>query len=94
MFHTADNSSPANTHWPGWRSKHASRRVSNLLYVGGGTVPGVGLPMCLISAELVAKRLLGETSTWPLPVPLRRDFLEAALPRGLKHVAPAGRPER
>ncbi len=76
-----------------FRPGNASKRVSNLLYVGGGTVPGVGLPMCLISAELVAKRLLGETSTWPLPVPLRRDFLEAALPRGLKHVAPAGRPE-
>ncbi len=71
-----------------FRPANVSRRVSNLLYVGGGTVPGVGLPMCLISAELVAKRLLGETSTWPLPVPLRRDFLDAALPRGRKYVAP------
>ncbi|NKY08457.1 phytoene desaturase, partial [Cellulomonas hominis] len=45
-----------------FRPADRSPRVPNLLHVGGGTVPGVGLPMCLISAELVAKRLLGETS--------------------------------
>jgi phytoene dehydrogenase-like protein len=69
-----------------FRPADVSRRVANLLYVGGGTVPGVGLPMCLISAELVAKRLLGETSTAPLPAPLRRGFLGAALPRGRRYV--------
>ncbi|QGQ18462.1 phytoene desaturase [Cellulomonas sp. JZ18] len=61
----------------------ASRHVPNLLHVGGGTVPGVGLPMVLIGAELVAKRLLGETSARPLPAPLRPGFLASALPRGL-----------
>lgn len=61
----------------------ASRHVPNLLHVGGGTVPGVGLPMVLIGAELVAKRLLGETSAKPLPAPLRPGFLGSALPRGL-----------
>jgi len=61
----------------------ASHRVPNLLHVGGGTVPGVGLPMVLIGAELVAKRLLGETSSRPLPAPLRPGYLGSALPRGL-----------
>ncbi|WP_309135445.1 phytoene desaturase family protein [Cellulomonas sp.] len=61
----------------------ASRHVPNLLHVGGGTVPGVGLPMVLIGAELVAKRLLGETSARPLPAPLRPGYLASALPRGL-----------
>lgn len=65
-----------------FRPADRSPRVPNLLHVGGGTVPGVGLPMCLISAELVAKRLLGETSPSPLPAPLRPGFLAAARPRG------------
>ena len=33
-------------------------------------IPGIGLPMCLISAELVVKRLRGDTSTGPLPEPV------------------------
>lgn len=65
-----------------FRPADRSAKVPNLLHVGGGTVPGVGLPMCLISAELVAKRLLGETSPSPLPTPLRRGFLDAARARG------------
>ena len=73
-----------------FRPGDASPRVPNLLHVGGGTIPGVGLPMCLISAELVVKRLLGETSPRPLPTPLRRGFLDAALPRGLWPVGPSG----
>ncbi|GIG30823.1 phytoene desaturase [Cellulomonas marina] len=66
-----------------FRPGNASRHVDGLLHVGGGTVPGVGLPMCLISAELVVKRLLGETSAAPLPAPLRPGYLAASLPRGL-----------
>lgn len=73
-----------------FRPADRSPRVPNLLHVGGGTVPGVGLPMCLISAELVAKRLLGETSPSPLPAPLRRGYLAAARPRGAWDAAPAG----
>ena len=61
-----------------FRPGNVSPRVPNLLYVGGGTIPGVGLPMCLISAELVAKRLLGETSSRALPTPLRPGFLDAS----------------
>ena len=52
-----------------FRGTNASRRVDGLLYAGGSTLPGIGLPMCLISAELVLKRLRGDTSTEELPVP-------------------------
>ena len=51
------------------RGRNASARVSGLLYAGATTIPGIGLPMCLISAELVLKRLRGDTSA----VPLRED---------------------
>jgi phytoene desaturase len=40
-----------------FRTPNKSKRVRNLYYVGAGTVPGVGVPMCLISAELVHKRI-------------------------------------
>ena len=52
-----------------FRGSNASRKVDGLLYAGGSTLPGIGLPMCLISAELVLKRLRGDTSTGELPVP-------------------------
>ncbi|WP_456823582.1 phytoene desaturase family protein [Cellulomonas sp. P5_E12] len=66
-----------------FRPGDASARVPNVLHVGGGTIPGVGLPMCLISAELVVKRMLGETSSRPLPAPLRPGYLASARPRGV-----------
>lgn len=44
------------------RPSNASSKVDGLLYAGASTVPGVGLPMCLISAELVLKRLTGDRS--------------------------------
>jgi phytoene dehydrogenase-like protein len=54
------------------RGSNASRRVEGLLYAGSTTTPGVGLPMCLISAENVLKRLRGDVSVGPLPAgPLR-----------------------
>lgn len=40
-----------------FRTPNKSKRVSNLFYVGAGTIPGVGVPMCLISAELVKQRI-------------------------------------
>ena len=49
------------------RGRNASRKVDNLLYAGATTLPGVGVPMCLISAENVIKRLRGDTSSSPLP---------------------------
>jgi len=49
------------------RPGNASSKVEGLLYAGASTVPGVGLPMCLISAELVLKRLTGDRSSLPVP---------------------------
>jgi phytoene desaturase len=53
-----------------FRAGNVSKRVKGLYYVGGSTIPGIGLPMCLISAEVLVKRLRGDTSTEPLPEPL------------------------
>lgn len=53
-----------------FRAGNVSRRVAGLLYAGGSVTPGIGVPMCLISAELVVKRLRGDTSTGPLPEPV------------------------
>jgi phytoene desaturase len=49
-----------------FRGSNASSRVSGLLYAGATTIPGIGLPMCLISAELVVKRLRDDTTAGPL----------------------------
>ncbi len=43
-----------------FRPSNKSRKVKNLYYVGANTAPGIGLPMCLISAQLVYKRLIGD----------------------------------
>ncbi|MCW4385619.1 phytoene desaturase family protein [Salinibacterium sp. SYSU T00001] len=53
-----------------FRGANVSKHVSGLLYAGSSSIPGIGLPMCLISAELVLKRLRGDTSTEALPEPL------------------------
>lgn len=58
-----------------FRPGNVSATVPNLLYAGSSTTPGVGLPMCLISAELVAKRLLGATGAEPLRTPAPEGFL-------------------
>jgi phytoene dehydrogenase-like protein len=42
------------------RPNNWNKRVEQLYYVGGNTVPGIGMPICLISAELVLKRILGK----------------------------------
>lgn len=46
-----------------------SRRVDGLYYAGATTVPGVGLPMCLISAELVLKLVRGDHAPGPSELP-------------------------
>lgn len=43
-----------------FRPRCKSKRVSNLFYTGQLTVPGPGLPPCLVSGEVVAKELLKE----------------------------------
>ena len=53
-----------------FRAGNVSKKVDGLFYVGGSTIPGIGLPMCLISAEVLLKRLRGDTSTEALPEPL------------------------
>jgi 1-hydroxy-2-isopentenylcarotenoid 3,4-desaturase len=53
-----------------WRTPNKSKKVKNLYYVGATTSPGIGMPMCLISAELVYKRLTGDTSITALPTPI------------------------
>jgi phytoene desaturase len=54
-----------------FRAQNASKRVEGLFYAGATTAPGVGVPMCLISAELVLKRIRGDQTGGPLPEPLR-----------------------
>lgn len=48
-----------------FRPQNASKRVHGLYYAGATTAPGVGVPMCLISAELVLKRIRGDHSAGP-----------------------------
>ena len=45
-----------------FRPDTRSKKVSNLYYVGANTNPGIGMPTCLISAELAYKRITGNTS--------------------------------
>jgi phytoene desaturase len=38
-------------------------RLSNVVFVGSGTQPGVGVPMVVISGKLAAARITGECSS-------------------------------
>jgi phytoene desaturase len=60
-----------------FRAGNASRKIRGLVYAGAGTIPGVGLPMCLISAELALKRVRGDTSAGPVREPAARPVREA-----------------
>ena len=62
-----------------FRPSNVSSKVPNLLYVGASTTPGIGLPMCLISAELVVKRLLGSHTVTALPTPAPAGFLRRSV---------------
>ena len=53
-----------------FRAGNVSKKVDGLFYAGSSTIPGIGLPMCLISAEVLVKRMRGDVSTAPLPEPL------------------------
>lgn len=66
-----------------FRAGNVSRKVAGLYYAGGSTIPGIGLPMCLISAELVVKRLRGDVTAGPLEEPLRRRY-QVDGPRALR----------
>ena len=52
------------------RGRNKSRKVDGLYYAGGTTIPGIGLPMCLISAEILLKRVRGDITTTALAEPL------------------------
>ena len=49
-----------------FRTPNVSKKVKGLYYVGGSTTPGIGLPMCLIGAELIYKRLAGDRLGGPV----------------------------
>jgi phytoene dehydrogenase-like protein len=51
-----------------FRPRNKSKKVKGLYYAGHNTLPGIGLPMCLIGAELVYKHLAGDKSTTPTEV--------------------------
>ncbi|AXR82852.1 phytoene desaturase family protein [Natrarchaeobaculum sulfurireducens] len=41
-----------------FRPPHRSKEVDGLYFVGGDTTPGIGMPMCLISGQLTAEKLV------------------------------------
>jgi len=49
-----------------FRTRNRSKKVPNLYYVGAGTLSGIGLPMCLISAQLTYKRITRNHRHGPL----------------------------
>ena len=49
-----------------FRPSNKSKKVKNLIYTGHNTIPGIGLPMCLIGAELVLKHLTDDKSSGPI----------------------------
>src|SRR5690606_28700974 len=51
------------------RGRIDNPNVRGLLHAGATTVPGIGVPMCLISAELVLKRFRGHRAPGRLPEP-------------------------
>lgn len=61
-----------------FRSGNKSKKVRGLYYAGSSSIPGIGLPMCLISAEVLIKRLRGDTSTEALPEPLEQPLGQAS----------------
>jgi hypothetical protein len=60
-----------------------SKKIAGLYYAGGTTIPGIGLPMCLISAEILLKRMRHDTTTGPLAEPLPARPKRPAGPVGL-----------
>lgn len=44
------------------RPNNVHKKVKNLYFVGANTNPGIGMPICLISAQLAYKRIAGDRS--------------------------------
>jgi phytoene dehydrogenase-like protein len=49
-----------------FRPKTQSKKISNLYYTGASTNPGIGVPTCLISAQVAFKRIQGIKHPRPL----------------------------
>lgn len=49
-----------------FRPNNVHPKIKNMFYVGAGTNPGIGMPICLISAELAYKRIEGIKDPFPL----------------------------
>lgn len=49
-----------------WRPNNISKKVRNLYFVGADTNPGIGMPICVISAQNAYKRIAGISSPHPL----------------------------
>jgi phytoene desaturase len=49
-----------------FRPNNVHPKLKNLFYVGAGTNPGIGMPICLISAELAYKRIEGIKTPEPI----------------------------
>ncbi|GAA4919812.1 phytoene desaturase family protein [Nesterenkonia rhizosphaerae] len=54
------------------RGPISSSKLAGLFYAGATTMPGIGVPMCLISAELVLKSLRSDSTAGPLEAPIAR----------------------
>ncbi|MGL3805537.1 phytoene desaturase family protein [Paeniglutamicibacter sp. R2-26] len=52
-----------------FRPSNRNQRVEGLHYAGSSVRPGIGVPMCLISAEIVAKAVNGIKDPGPLSLP-------------------------
>lgn len=51
------------------RPGNSNPKVAGLYYAGSSVRPGIGVPMCMISAEIVLKLVRGDRSAGPLPEP-------------------------
>lgn len=51
------------------RPGNANPKVKGLFYAGSSVRPGIGVPMCMISAEIVLKLVRGDSSAGPLEEP-------------------------
>ena len=49
-----------------FRPSNHSTKVRGLHYAGSSVRPGIGIPMCLISAEIIAKKINGITDKGPI----------------------------
>jgi phytoene desaturase len=49
-----------------WRPSNVSKKVKNLHFVGSYTNPGIGMPICVISAQNAYKRIMGITHPHPM----------------------------